>query len=144
MEPHSRPCSPQNGTLRLPQALVWLLESCFAGPTSGRVTQTDTYLALWLNIKKSAYRLVWLLDPFVIPSDFQASTLVGMVKLTALCGIGSSLWLWSKRHGKGKDVAQSVDPQNADAVGKKPRMICTARVHGYLFHHVDALFPARV
>ena len=40
MEPHSRPGSSHNGTLRLPQALVLLLRTTLAGPTSDPVTQT--------------------------------------------------------------------------------------------------------
>jgi hypothetical protein len=121
MEPHSRPCSSQNGTLRLPQALVLLLRTALAGPTSDRVTQTvtDPDLALWKNIKNSAYRLVSLINPFVVSDAWLISTIVGMVKLAAICGIGSTLWLWSKRNEKKRAASSSVDPQHAEAVGKK-------------------------
>jgi hypothetical protein len=120
MEPHSRPCSSHNGTLRLPQALVLLLRTALAWPTSDRVTQTVTHpgLALWQNIKNSAYRLVSFINPFVASDRWFFLTLVGMVKLAAFCGIGSTLWLWSKRNDKGKPAPPSMDPQHAEAVGK--------------------------
>jgi hypothetical protein len=109
MKPHSRPCSTHNGTLRLPQALLLLLRTAIAGPTSDRVTQTETDRALrdGQNIKKSAHRLIQLLNPFVVSGGWPTLNSVGMVEL-ALCGIGSVLWLWSKRNGNG-----SVDAQHA-------------------------------
>jgi hypothetical protein len=121
MEPHSRPCSSHNGTLRLPQALVWLLRTALAGPTSDRVTQTDIGpdLARRGNIKNSAYRLLSFLNPFVASDCWVTSTLVGMVKLAALCGLGSTLWLWSKRKDKKKAGPASLDPLRPEAVGKK-------------------------
>lgn len=116
MEPHSRPCSSQNGTLRLPQALLLLLNTVLAAPTSDRVTQTDVGLARWQNIKNTAHRLLHLINPFVVHSNLTKSLAVGMVKLTALCGIGSALWLWSNQKSKRKAVA----PQHPSdpAVGK--------------------------
>jgi hypothetical protein len=112
MEPHSRPSSTQNGTLRLPQALLLLLRTAIAGPTSDRVTQTDTATS---NIKESAYRLLQLLNPFVVSGGRWTLSFVGMVELTALCGIGSALCLWNKRNGRG-----SVDAQHAiDAMAGK-------------------------
>jgi hypothetical protein len=119
MEPHSRPGSSHNGTLRLPQALVLLLRTTLAGPTSDPVTQTADP-ALRQNIKNSAYRLVSLFNPFVVSDNLHSSTFVGMVKLAALCGIGSVFWLWSKQKRKAK-VASSPEPpqKHAEAVGKK-------------------------
>ncbi|KAF1940113.1 hypothetical protein EJ02DRAFT_239078 [Clathrospora elynae] len=111
MEPHSRPCSPQNGTLRLPQALLLLLRTVWAGPTSDRVTQTG--LALWQNIRNRAYRLVVFINPFAVSDGWTTSITVGMVKLTALCGIGSALWIWSKRTGKGNAVDAQHAPDDA-------------------------------
>jgi hypothetical protein len=110
MKPHSRPCSTHNGTLRLPQALLLLLRTAIAGPTSDRVTQTETDRALrdGQNIKKSAHRLIQLLNPFVVSGGWPTLNSVGMVEL-ALCGIGSVLWLWSKRNGNGS----AVDAQHA-------------------------------
>jgi hypothetical protein len=118
MEPHSRPCSSHNGTLRFPQALVLLLRTALAGPTSGPVTQTVTDHPLWGIIKNSAYRLVFFINPFVVSDNWLISTFVGMVKLTAICGIGSALWKWSKRNDKGKAVPSSEDSEHAKAVGK--------------------------
>ena len=116
MEPHSRLCL-NNGTLRLPQALVLLLKSALAGPSSGPVTQTNSDLALlWQSIKHSAYRLVVFVNPFAVISDsdgWKFSLFVGMVKLTVLCGFGSALWLWTRRKEK-----IAPDPQHANAVGK--------------------------
>lgn len=118
MEPHSRPCSSHNGTLRLPQALVLLLKTALAGPSSGPVTQTVTDHPLWGNIKNPAYRLASFINPFVVSDNWLTSTFVGMVKLTAICGIGSALWIWSKRNDKGKTLPSSADPQHTEAVGK--------------------------
>ena len=111
MEPHSRLSSSQNGTLRLPQALLLLLKTAIPGPTSDRVTQTDSDLALrhGSNIKQSAYRLIQLFNPFVVSEDWLRINFVGMVRLTALCGIGSALWIWRKQSGNGRAVdAQPV------------------------------------
>jgi hypothetical protein len=119
MEPHSRPCSSQNGTLRLPQALVLLLRTALAGPTSDRVTQTVTHLAPGQNIKNAADRLISLVNPFVVSGSWLTSTFVGMVKLAAICGIGSALWTWSKKNDKGKVAPSSAPHQHAEAVGKK-------------------------
>jgi hypothetical protein len=119
MEPHSRPCSSHNGTLRLPQALVLLLKTALAGPSSAQVTQAVTDPSRWGNIKNSAYRLVSLINPFVVSDGWVTLTLVGMVKLTALCGIGSAVWLWSKKSDKGKAAPLSANSQHAEAVGKK-------------------------
>jgi hypothetical protein len=118
MEPHSRPCSSHNGTLRLPQALVLLLKSALAGPTSNPVTQTVRGPARWQSIKNSAYRLLSLLNPFVASDGWIFALFVGMVKLTVICGCGSALWLWARRNRKAKG-ASSTDPQPADAVGKE-------------------------
>ena len=111
MEPLSRLSSSQNGTLRLPQALLLLLKTAIPGPTSDRVTQTDSDLALrhGSNIKQSAYRLIQLFNPFVVSEDWLRINFVGMVRLTALCGIGSALWIWRKQSGNGRAVdAQPV------------------------------------
>ncbi|KAF1846207.1 uncharacterized protein K460DRAFT_339215 [Cucurbitaria berberidis CBS 394.84] len=125
MEPHSRPCSSRNGTLRLPLALVWLLRTVLAGPTSDQVTQTVADLALWQNIKKTADRLLHLINPFVASGDLTTSISVGMVKLTALCGIGSALWFWSGRNGKDKAVGSqhASDPAVDDASTTDPGLL---------------------
>ncbi|KAF2822541.1 hypothetical protein CC86DRAFT_448285 [Ophiobolus disseminans] len=114
MEPHSRPCSSHNGTLRLPQALVLLLKSALAGPTSSPVTQTDSDLALW-SIKNSAYRLISFVNPFAFGDSWYTSLFVGMVKLTAICGFGSALWLWARRNRKEEVATSAIDHQAADA-----------------------------
>ena len=129
MEPHSRPCSSHGSTLRLPQALVLLLQTALAGPSSDhRVTQTDSNLGLWPAIKNAAYRLISLVNPFLVSNGRWTLTFVGMVKLAAICGIGSALWLWSKRNDKGKAATSSAETQHADAVGKRApghrRQIC--------------------
>ncbi|KAH9862881.1 hypothetical protein J1614_010974 [Plenodomus biglobosus] len=97
MEPHSRPCPTQNGTLRLPQALLLFLRTVLAGPGPDHVSPSDTHLAHWPDIRNLAYRLIRLLNPFAISDDLTSSTAVGMVKLAAVCGIGSALWLWGDR-----------------------------------------------
>lgn len=123
MEPHSRPCSSHNGTLRLPQALVLLLKSALAGPTSNPVTQTVASPARWQSIKNSAYRLAFFINPFDVSGDWFSALFVGMVKLTVICGFGSALWLWTRRDRKGKVASSTVDQQNANAVGKDSQTI---------------------
>ncbi|EUC31679.1 hypothetical protein COCCADRAFT_38254 [Bipolaris zeicola 26-R-13] len=102
MEPHSRPCTAQNGTLRLPQALLSLLKTTLAGSPSHPVTQTDSHLVPWnaADINKSAYRFLNLLTPFVLRRGNWSLTPAGMVELTALCGVASALWIRRKRGGK--------------------------------------------
>ena len=119
MEPHSRPCSSHNGTLRLLQALVLLLKTALAGPTSNSVTQTVTGPALWQSIKNPAYRLVSSINPFIVSGGWFSSLFVGMVKLTVICGFGSALWLWTRRNRKRKVASSTVNQQHADAVGKE-------------------------
>jgi hypothetical protein len=88
------------------------------------VTQTADP-ALRQNIKNSAYRLVSLFNPFVVSDNLHSSTFVGMVKLAALCGVGSVFWLWSKQKRKAKVTSLSEAPQeHAEAVGKKIPKIC--------------------
>ena len=123
MEPHTRPCSTQIGTLRLSQALLLLLPTVIAGPSSARVTQTDSGVVRWQNIKNSAYRLLNLLNPFEACGDKTTAIIVGMVKATALCGIGSALWLWTHRKKKGDHVGQQPpDP----SLGKISQNISTS------------------
>ncbi|PSN64965.1 hypothetical protein BS50DRAFT_555245 [Corynespora cassiicola Philippines] len=93
MEPHSHRRSIENGTLRLPQALVLLLRSCLAGSSDHAVTQAEpTPTPLWQSIRKSLLLLVSSLNPFVDRGHWTSTTIVGMVKLTALCGLGTVLW----------------------------------------------------
>ena len=102
MEPHSRLVPPQNGTFGLPQALICLLRTCLVGLSGDSATQADTDLSIRRAIRDSGRGVLLLLNPFVHYSSRTTSTLVGMVKLTALCGIG--YWAWTKRSNKGKNV----------------------------------------
>ena len=146
MEPHSRPCPSHNGTLRLPQALLLLLNTVLAAPTSDRVTPPDIDLARWQNIKNTPYHLIQLINPFVVRAHLTLSIAVGMVKVTALCGIGSALWLWSTRRSKDKTVAPLRPPDRA--IGKKRPTIalhvleitcpaCIIMQHAYLNAAID-------
>ncbi|KAL6702799.1 hypothetical protein ACN47E_000935 [Coniothyrium glycines] len=126
MEPHSRPCSPWDGTLRLPQALLLLLKTALAGPPSDRVTQTDPHLAVCQNIRTAAYRLFVLLNPFVVSGKSTPRSIsVGMVKVAALCGIGSALWVWSHRtrKGGGPDGHDASHPAIDDANTTDPGLL---------------------
>ncbi|KAF1833862.1 hypothetical protein BDW02DRAFT_569607 [Decorospora gaudefroyi] len=128
MKRYSRPCSTQHGTLRLPQALLLLLNTAIAGPTSDRGTQTDAARLAsshWQNINKSDYRLLQLLNLFAVSGSGLKSISVGMVKLTALCGIASVLWLWSKRNEKGKagEAQDWLDAAAADAAATDPGLL---------------------
>lgn len=82
--------------LRLPHALLLFLRTALAGPHPDCMPQSDT-LTLWPAIKILAYRLLRLLNPFLPCDTSTSSTAVGMVKLAAVCGIGSALWLWGHR-----------------------------------------------
>ena len=118
MEPHSRSLSSQNGTLRLPQALILLLKSALAQSTNDQGTQSLAGLSFWNTIRLSIYRLITLINPFVNRGHFTASAIVGMVKLAALCG--SAYWVWDRQTRKGK-TALSINSQHADDAteGKK-------------------------
>jgi hypothetical protein len=111
MEPHSRLSSSQNGTLRLPQALILLLKTALAKPTNDQATQGLADLTLWDSIRLSTYRLILLINPFVNRGNFATSAIVGMVKLTALCG--SAYWLWNQPSKKG-NIAPSVNSQHVE------------------------------
>ena len=117
MEPHSRLSSSQNGTLRLPQALILLLKSALAQSANDQGTQSLADLSLWDTIRLSTYRLVHLINPFLNRGNFVTSAIVGMVQLTALCG--SAYWVWNRQGKKGK-IAPSISSQHVeDATGGK-------------------------
>lgn len=115
MEPHSRPGLFRNGTLRLPQAPL-------AASPGNPVTQTASDLNLWYgqSIKQSAYRLLQLLNPFVVSGGRLTLTFVGMLQLTALCGFGSVLWYRSKGKGKGNTLTTQDAPDTAAGELFKP------------------------
>jgi hypothetical protein len=121
MDSYSRLWSSQNGTLRLPQALILLLSTALAGPTNDKGTQELTDFSPWAAIKNSTLHLASLLNPFVARADLTTSLFVGMVKLTALCGIGSAYWFRTQRSNKGnaapsissQDVSDSMDGKEA-------------------------------
>ncbi|KAJ4985639.1 dual specificity phosphatase catalytic domain protein [Stagonosporopsis vannaccii] len=126
MEPHSRSLSSQNGTLRLPQALILLLKSALAQPTNDQGAQSLADVSLFDAIRLSVYRLFLLINPFVNRGSFITSAIVGMVKLTALCG--SAYWVWDRQSKKGK-IAPSINSQHAedatldDAVTNDPGLL---------------------
>ncbi|KAF2469039.1 uncharacterized protein BDR25DRAFT_289205 [Lindgomyces ingoldianus] len=106
MEPHSRR---RHGTLLLPQALILFLRSCFADSPGLAVTQSHTdipYSGWWETIKRRLFQRLLHVLSFI---DSRESIFVGMVKLTAICGIGigSALWIWSN-HSKEKKTSRSV------------------------------------
>ncbi|KAF1930416.1 uncharacterized protein M421DRAFT_58195 [Didymella exigua CBS 183.55] len=111
MEPHSRFLSSQIGTLRLPQALILLLKSALAQSANDQGTQRLTDLTLWDSIRLSIYRLVLHINPFVDRGNVAASAIMGMVKLTALCG--SAYWVWDRQSKKGK-IAPSINSQHVE------------------------------
>jgi cytochrome bd-type quinol oxidase subunit 2 len=116
MEPHSCLVPPQNGTFSLPQALICLLRTCFAGLSGDAATQADTDFSLGRVIRDSGRLLLLIINPFTHHQNRTTTTLVGMVKLTALCGIG--YWAWTERSKKGK-IATITDGSNhgLDMVG---------------------------
>lgn len=111
MEPHSRSLSSPSGTLRLPQALILLLKSALAQSANDQDTQSLADLSLWDTIRLSIYRLILLINPFVDRGNVVTSAIVGMVKLTALCG--SAYWVWDRQSKKGK-MASSINSQHAE------------------------------
>jgi hypothetical protein len=121
MEPHSQTLLSQNGSRRLPQTIVLLLKTCLAGPSDRPDPVAHTDLSVWQVIRRSVVNVVWLLNPFARRGDSPFLTLVGMVELTALCGIGSAFWIWGKRKGRGKRAASldgSTHATEASDVGK--------------------------
>lgn len=124
MEPHSHFLLSRNGSRRLPQTLVLLLKTCLAGPSDHPDPVPHTDLSFSQSIRRSVVNVFWLLIPFDRRGDSPFLTLVGMVKLTALCGIGSALWLWSKPNRKGKRPASldgSTSATETSDVGKSYR-----------------------
>ncbi|KAF2186632.1 hypothetical protein K469DRAFT_572401 [Zopfia rhizophila CBS 207.26] len=96
MEPHSRL---HYGTFQLPQALVLLLRTALAGSTDASVTQSHTDLpCLWgfNSIKTHLHDSIFYLLRFLSRPLRAPWTFVGMVNLTAICGISSALWIWSR------------------------------------------------
>ncbi|KAK7190664.1 hypothetical protein DPSP01_013405 [Paraphaeosphaeria sporulosa] len=116
MESHSHSLLSQHGLRRLPQTLVLLLKTCLAGPSDRPDSVAHTDLPSWNSIRRSVVNLVWLLNPLDCRGESSFLTLVGMVKLTALCGIGSGLWVWSTRNRKGKRPASSDGSTHAAEV----------------------------
>lgn len=110
MEPHSRLSSSQNGTLRLPQALILLLKSALAQSSNDQGTQSLADLSLWDTIRLSTYRLILLINPFVNRGNIVTSAIVGMVKLTALCG--SAYWVWNQQSKR--KIAPSIHSQHVE------------------------------
>ncbi|KAF2124395.1 hypothetical protein P153DRAFT_426442 [Dothidotthia symphoricarpi CBS 119687] len=129
MEPYSLSWSSQNGTLRFPQALIQLLRTWLAGPTHDQESQTTTDFTFWQTIRNTASHLISLLNPFVYRGDLITSTVVGMVKLTALCGIGSALWIGAQRSKRKESALPAVDSQHMsdtavdDAVTNDPGLL---------------------
>ncbi|KAL5414824.1 hypothetical protein PMIN03_002959 [Paraphaeosphaeria minitans] len=107
MEPHSHSFLSHHGSCRLPQTLVLLLKTSLAGPSDRPDSVAQIDLSFCQSIRRSVVNLVGLLNPLDRRGEGSFLTLVGMVKLTALCGIGSALWIWSKRNRKGKTPASS-------------------------------------
>lgn len=103
MGPHSRR---QHGTFLLPQALVLLLSRLVKASDEAvtpSYTDLSTQLQLQLRrIKDSLCQLLPLLISFADRGDSTTSTwlFVGMVELTAICGVGSVLYQWSKHRNK--------------------------------------------
>lgn len=114
MESYSHPTS--YGTWRsLPQTFLLLLRTCLAASPDRTVAQSHTGpSSIFECIKAFAYRLLINLNPFVRQGTWTSTTFVGMVKLTAICSIGSSLWIWSKRNRKSR-VPSDSDRENAYA-----------------------------
>ncbi|KAF2730919.1 hypothetical protein EJ04DRAFT_499577 [Polyplosphaeria fusca] len=123
MEPHSRQ---HHGTLLLPQALILLLRSCLAESSDDPVSQSHTDVSILQSIRASLYQSLQSLAAFANRRVWTSSCFVGMVELTAVCGIGSALWLWSKRskgskhpgssHGTKSfaEESSSTDPSTSD------------------------------
>lgn len=111
MEPHSRSLSPQSGTLRLSQALILLLKPALAQSANDQGTQGLADLTLWDTIRLSIHRLILFINPFVDQGNFVTSAIVGMVKLTALCG--SAYWVWDRQSSKG-EIAPSINSQHTE------------------------------
>ena len=119
---HSRPRFP--GTLRsLPNALPLLLRTCLAASPVHAVTQSHAHFSSLAECINACWLRLLVVTNFLVPQRaWQATTLVGMLELTAVCGIGSALWVWSKRSkgSKGGEAisSDSLDTFALDATGK--------------------------
>ncbi|KAL5116331.1 hypothetical protein ACEQ8H_005789 [Pleosporales sp. CAS-2024a] len=149
MEPHSRPWLFHHGTLRFLQALVVLLKTALAAPASAQVAQTGTDASPRAGIKDSAYRFISLVNPFAIRDGRATLTPVGMVTLTAVCGLGSALWLWHKIKAKGNPARASAGPprpQHAhgldDASSTDPGLLRKhSTIRSYMVPSTSVVYP---
>jgi hypothetical protein len=115
MDPRLHQASSQdNGTFRLPQALVKLLKEYF--------TESEDHphrkLSFWQDIKIYAdiKNILALLNPLNAQVSPHHPYVVGMVKTAAICGTGIALWHFGNRKAK---IATSTDgfKHAADIVG---------------------------
>jgi hypothetical protein len=119
MGPHSRY---HHGTFLLPQAVVLLLSRLVSASLEA-VTPSYSYtdnssLFDFKRIKATLVHFLVRLTPFAGRVPHKSSTwqlFVGMVELTALCGIGSSLYLWSKHRNKTR--LGSTDEKDLESIG---------------------------
>lgn len=128
MEPHSRS-----------RSLILLLKPALAQSANDQSTQGFADLTLWDTIRLSVYRLIFLVNPFVDRGNVVTSAIVGMIKLTALCG--SAYWLWD-RQSKKKKIAPSIDSRLVEDAteGKKAPydLHHTFRAHVVALHQLSS------
>jgi hypothetical protein len=104
MEPHSRR---HHGTLLLPQALILLLRTCLAESSDDPVSPSHTDVSSSASIRTSLHLFLLRLVSYVDRRVWTSSVFVGMVELTAVCGIGSALWLWKRHRDKSERPSSS-------------------------------------
>ena len=117
MDHYSRHGSPfTSRTFLLPQAFVVLL-SRFVSASEEAVTPSPSQAYTDLSsfpIFRRIKALLYQLLPFADSASHSRTSIwlvVGMVKLTAICGFGSALYIWRK--GKDKKKAGSLTERNA-------------------------------
>lgn len=145
MEPHSSPAPARNDTFRLPQALVCLLKECFAGLPSSQSTLAGFLSSAWVVIKRSVISAILIINPFAYCRNRSTTIVVGMVKLTALCGIG--LWICSKCGRKSKASGAADISSSREATVDAGKLPCIPRAHGtgtsrgFVFVRCQAWYP---
>ena len=125
MGPYSHPLLSHYGSPRLPQSLFLLLRTCLAGPSNHPDPVAYTDLSVWQSIRRFVVNFICLLNPFALHGDSAVLNWVGMVRLTAFCGVGSALWICSNRNGKGKRPASSDASTHAIDAADVGKSSCT-------------------
>ncbi len=97
----------RNATLSVLWIVILLQKTALAQPSAAdQVRASLAAPPTWQASKDLVYRILNVVNPFVGTKYWSASLFVGMVKLTAVCGLGSAFWFL--RHEKAFDAQHAA------------------------------------